>query len=92
MLTESPIVITAALISSVVGLLTIIGVGIKIVSHLASIDATCEMSLHQFTGLKTEITELRTETKDDSDKQWKKISDHDVGLATLNARISKAET
>lgn len=92
MFQESPVVITAAVISSVVGLLTVIGVGVKIVSHLASIDATCEMSLHQFTGLKTEMAQFKIEAKADSDKQWQKLSEHDISIATNKEKLARGAT
>jgi FtsZ-binding cell division protein ZapB len=77
----------SAVIGAVLGILTFWILGLKQIAHLAKIESNTERAVRSINRVQTEVHELKNEVKEDSEKQWDRISEHDVQLATISGKI-----
>jgi hypothetical protein len=69
----------------ILALLSIIVIGLKGISHLSRIEATSDHSHGMITDLREDLASFKVNHKEDSDRLWSRLSQHDIDIATLKA-------
>lgn len=72
----------AALITAIIGVLTLIPIGVKGLSYLNEIRTDVKVAKNSIDVIEKDVDEI----KKDNNKLWKKSSEHDLEIERLKAR------